>query len=68
MNEVFVTNFELIYNFQQQQRASSVMQAAPGSLEEKLAALEKQKDYQSGFNNLTADNVDLPNKSAITVG
>ena len=44
------------------------MQAAPGSLEEKLAALEKQKDYQSGFNNLTADNVDLPNKSAITVG
>ncbi len=49
------------------QRAASAL-AAPGTLEEKLAALEKQKDYQSGFNNLAADNVDLPNKSAINIG
>ena len=48
---------------------TTVVSAAPGSLEEKLAALEKSKDYTTGMNNLTADNVDLPNRSnAVNIG
>ena len=34
--------------------------AAVGTLEEKLAALEKSRDYNTGLNNLQTDNVAIP--------
>merc|ERR1712227_494640 len=43
--------------------------AVPGSsLEETISAVEKSKYYASGMNNLTPDNVDLPNRSGVAIG
>lgn len=40
----------------------------PGSIEEKLAALEKTRDYKNNEKYLETDNVDLPAKHPINIG
>jgi len=42
----------------------------PGSIEEKLAALEKTRDYKNSINEkyLEPDNVDLPSRHAVKNG
>ena len=47
---------------------NAALGAPPGSIEEKLVALEKTRDYKSNEKYLETDNVDLPTKHPINIG
>ena len=59
--KVITTDFNLSENCLQRGLSSAgPTAAAVGTLEEKLAALEKSRDYNTGLNNLQTDNVAIP--------
>ena len=64
-HNIFFSSFAL----QRTTVAPVMTSAVPGSsLEETISAVEKSKYYASGMNNLTPDNVDLPNRSGVAIG
>ena len=61
--------FSKLLHLQRSTVAPVMTSAVPGSsLEETISAVEKSKYYASGMNNLTPDNVDLPNRSGVAIG
>jgi hypothetical protein len=54
-----------------QTAVNAALGGPPGSIEEKLAALEKTRDYNKNAVNekyLETDNVDLPTKHPVNIG
>ncbi len=64
------TMFILLHVLQNVQTSISALAGPPGSIEEKLAALEKTRDYKNSINEkyLEPDNVDLPSRHPINIG
>ena len=59
VGEIFLVKIQFLL-----QRIPPAASSAVPGLEEKLAALEKSRDYQTGINNLESDNVAIPNRPA----